>query len=138
MEIWAFANVYTASPRVSTVQSSSSTVTELPRICTWATENDASTSTAARTTSLQDTLASTHRFWNATIDHNSSNISTITSITTMTSADNVEPSWTYHRPTMHTTAAIPVSAATSHGASCSHFSALFVFFLAVSFWDRLG
>ncbi|KAK1656607.1 hypothetical protein BDP55DRAFT_639484 [Colletotrichum godetiae] len=137
MEIWAFANLYTAAPTVGTVQPPSSTVTELPQICTCTMEADASTSTTIHTTALPDRLESTHRSWNATFTHNTSSIGTALSFVTTTSGGDVQPSWTYHRPTVHTTAAIPVSATGSHGAGCDHLAALFVFFLGVYLWDRL-
>ncbi|KAI3534605.1 hypothetical protein CABS02_13186 [Colletotrichum abscissum] len=136
MEIWAFANLYTTPPTVGTVQSPSSTVTELPQICTCAMEGDVSTSTAAHTTALPNRLESSHRFWNTTIDHNTSSISTAISLVTATSGGDVQPSWTYHRPTAHTTSAIPVSATSSHGAGCDHLAAFFIFFLGVYVWDR--
>ncbi|KAK0367432.1 hypothetical protein CLIM01_15211, partial [Colletotrichum limetticola] len=95
MEIWAFANLYTTPPTVGTVQSPSSTVTELPQICTCAMEGDVSTSTATHTTAphttathttaLPNRLESSHRFWNTTIDHNTSSISTAISLVTATS-----------------------------------------------------
>ncbi|KAK1460478.1 hypothetical protein CTAM01_17135 [Colletotrichum tamarilloi] len=142
MEIWAFANLYTTPPTVGTVQSPSSTVTELPQICTCASEGDVSTSTAthtaaANTTALPNRMESSHRFWNTTTDHNISSISTAISLVTATSGGDVQPSWTYHRPTVHTTAAIPVSATGSHGAGCDHLAAFFVFFLGAYVWDRL-
>ncbi|WQF76914.1 hypothetical protein CDEST_01928 [Colletotrichum destructivum] len=138
MEIWAVANVYTAAaPSFSTSQLPSETVAELPRICTWATEGDASTTTVAHTTALPNTLVPSHRFWNASFDYESSNASIITSLTTTTSGGNVEPSWTYHKPTLHTTATIPVSATAAHGASCSRFAIFVAFFLSISLWDRL-
>ncbi|KAK1506603.1 hypothetical protein CABS01_16889 [Colletotrichum abscissum] len=156
MEIWAFANLYTTPPTVGTVQSPSSTVTELPQICTCAMEGDVSTSTATHatathttaaqttaahttathTTALPNRLESSHRFWNTTIDHNTSSISTAISLVTATSGGDVQPSWTYHRPTAHTTSAIPVSATSSHGAGCDHLAAFFIFFLGVYVWDR--
>ncbi|WQF77085.1 hypothetical protein CDEST_02099 [Colletotrichum destructivum] len=138
MEVWAVANVYTAAaPRVSTSQPPLETVTGLPRICTWATEGNASTTTAAHTTALPNTFVPSHRFWNASFDHETSNASAVTSLTTTTSSGNVEPSWTYHKPTVHTTATIPVGATASHGASCSRFAIILAFFLSISLWDRL-
>ncbi|KAL0929516.1 uncharacterized protein CTRU02_215415 [Colletotrichum truncatum] len=146
MEIWAFANVYTAAPpRVSAVPSSSGAATELSRICTWATGGDAITTTAVHTTALPNTFVSNHRFWNASLGHEALNVSTIASIqiaaTTITATTkpggNVEPSWTYHKPTVHTTATLPVSATASHDASFSRFSIYLGFFLAVSLWGRL-
>ncbi|KAL4405403.1 hypothetical protein CABS03_13585 [Colletotrichum abscissum] len=137
MEIWAFANLYTTPPTVGTVQLPSSTVTEIPQICTCAMEGDVPTSTATHTTAVPNRLESSHRFWNTTIDHNTSSISTAISLVTATSGGDVQPSWTYHRPTAHTTSAVPVSATSSHGAGCDHLAAFFVFFLGVYVWDRL-
>ncbi|KAK1457132.1 hypothetical protein CTAM01_17202 [Colletotrichum tamarilloi] len=147
MEIWAFANLYTTPPTVGTVQLPSSTVTEIPQICTCAMEGDVSTSTATHTTAghttathttaLPNGVESSHRFWNTTIDHNTSSISTAISLVTATSGGDVQPSWTYHRPTAHTTSAISVSATSSHGAGCDHLAACFIFFLGVYVWDRL-
>ncbi|KAF4881793.1 hypothetical protein CGCFRS4_v015192 [Colletotrichum fructicola] len=106
MEIWAFANIYTAAPH---------------------------------TTSLPDTLTSTHRFWNATFAQNTPNISTVIGVTTTTSSSsNLESSWTYQKPTMHISTAVPVSATVSRRARCNCVAALFISLVVVSLWGYPG
>ncbi|KAF4475054.1 hypothetical protein CGGC5_v015978 [Colletotrichum fructicola Nara gc5] len=105
MEIWAFANIYTA---------------------------------ALRTTSLPDTLTYTHRFWNATFAQNTPNISTVISVTRTASSSNLESSWTYQKPTMHISTAVPVSATVSHRARCNCVAGLFISLVVISLWEYLG
>ncbi|KAF6810222.1 hypothetical protein CMUS01_13510 [Colletotrichum musicola] len=138
MEIWAFANIHTVAPTAGPVQSSLSTVTELPRMRTWAQREDLPTTTTAHTTLLLNTPTSTHRFWNATFAQNTPNISTVISVTTTTPSSNLEPSWTYHKPTMDISTVVPVSATVLHRARCDCLAALFIFFVVVSFWENLG
>ncbi|KAK2769707.1 hypothetical protein CKAH01_15074 [Colletotrichum kahawae] len=138
MEIWAFANIYTAGPTASSVQSPSSTVTELSQMCTWTQRGGPSTTTATRTTSLPNTLTSAHRFWNATPIQDTRNISTVISVTTTIPSSSLEPSWTYDKPTMHISTAVPVSATVSHRARCDCLAAFFILLVVVSLWEYIG
>ncbi|KAK1492260.1 hypothetical protein CCUS01_14042 [Colletotrichum cuscutae] len=65
--------------------------------------------TGTHTTALPNRLESSHRFWNTTIDHNTSSISTAISLVTAT----------------------PTIDRRSHGAGYDHLAAFFVFFLGV-------